>query len=126
MTVHPHTRGEHTVGSVEARRRSVHPHTRGEHAWPTEGIYRRCGPSPHAWGTLRQPAMDQRGQRSIPTRVGNTPPTCPPRTPPPVHPHTRGEHPKLTAASFRTDGPSPHEWGTRRHPRLGRVILRSI
>ncbi len=52
--------------------RTVHPHTRGEHSVTTHRKLRFPGPSPHPWGTLHHP-RDLGGRlRSIPTPVGNT------------------------------------------------------
>ncbi len=93
----------------------------------------QSGPSPHPWGT--QSARDGGHDlgRSIPTPVGNTAAPRRWRCPPPVHPHTRGEHQRASRSpapeavhphtrgehvrrrggAAVAHGPSPHPWGTR-------------
>src|SRR6266540_4013397 len=70
----------------------VHPHARGEHAEVTRSHLAHSGPSPRAWGTRGRRHRAQPLDRSIPTRVGNTPRSPPARCTRPVHPHARGEH----------------------------------
>ena len=92
-TVHPHTRGEHTIWC-------------GERAWGT-------GSSPHAWGTLSLSHAVPPFARFIPTRVGNTRLPRRPRPGDAVHPHTRGEHALIVERLVVDAGSSPHAWGTR-------------
>jgi hypothetical protein len=96
IPVHPHARGEHTVGE----------RTR----WFTDGS------SPRAWGTHPRARRRPRRSRFIPTRVGNTNDRDLIAAPEAVHPHARGEHGEGTAAIRETIGSSPRAWGTlRRH-----------
>jgi len=103
------------------RSRPVHPHTRGEHVGGAVESEYPAGSSPHTWGTrlLLEPLLV--GERFIPTHVGNTM-TQPRRAyPPPVHPHTRGEHATTIDDFIYEDGSSPHTWGTpRKQSRGGR------
>jgi len=139
LTVHPHTRGEHT------RRRWREGSGAGSspHAWGTldstshEAVLRRfiptrvgntlsqvtaaeppIGSSPHAWGTLKDPPRNVAILRFIPTRVGNT--ECREFSGGAfsVHPHTRGEHSSRHSGTEPAIGSSPHAWGT--HPPFGR------
>ena len=71
---------------------SVHPHACGEHALEllTPGRYR--GSSPRLWGTRWCTPRPPEARRFIPTPVGNTGVTGPPRPASAVHPHACGEH----------------------------------
>ena len=51
--------------------------------------------------------------RFIPTRVGNTIPSCASILSAAVHPHASGEHSPHLCASRHAIGSSPREWGTR-------------
>ena len=93
-------------------RSAVHPHVRGVHTNSARSTRMGPGPSPRAWGSLRQaPGTSSRG-RSIPTCVGFTHPDPTRRPRPSVHPHVRGVH--LLRRSFRPSayGPSPRAWGS--------------
>ena len=105
---------------------TVHPHTRGEHTDASNFAARSCGSSPHAWGTL--PGQVKRGgqDRFIPTRVGNTGPTAVCSMATPVHPHTRGEHAFARRIRPQKFGSSPHAWGTRTSGRYGSRPFRFI
>ena len=71
------------------------------------------GSSPRTWGTLRhRPARAQR-RRFIPTHVGNTSFYGDLTFASPVHPHARGEHPRISPAGWVSSGSSPRTWGTR-------------
>ena len=70
------------------------------------------GPSPRAWGTLLTFNGVLHHFRSIPTCVGNTSRSAPPRPCSSVHPHVRGEHRSLSPSTPDHDGPSPRAWGT--------------
>ncbi len=92
--------------------RTVHPHTRGEHQASVVLERIHGGSSPHSWGThhaLRHHAEDT---RFIPTLVGNTHEIEADDVGRPVHPHTRGEHLRLSLGHRSVRGSSPHSWGT--------------
>ena len=131
---HPHTRGEnidlsilvdnvngpspHAWGEPPLRQATGHafpdhPHTRGENARYSRRTGPSNGPSPHAWGEPTASPADRSATRTIPTRVGRTPPGAHRGHTDPDHPHTRGENSVATAGLPDTDGPSPHAWGER-------------
>src|SRR3989442_1009033 len=88
---------------------------RGEHG-SVRGTWKRIfGSSPHAWGTRPSLRARARGDRFIPTCVGNTSRWMWPVTMYAVHPHMRGEHPKFYHDAVSKIGSSPHAWGTRIH-----------
>ncbi len=71
------------------------------------------GSSPRAWGTRPRHSYCQRGNRFIPTCVGNTwarPAVWPASS---VHPHVRGEHDIARVLVPVVPGSSPRAWGTR-------------
>ncbi len=91
--VHPHARGEHTAETTAARRKigssprtwgtrtrccrvgypaPVHPHARGEHCSTVHPNAMSRGSSPRTWGTPDAGSRSDRGERFIPTHVGNT------------------------------------------------------
>ena len=74
---------------------TVHPHTRGEHSSWNAASSIVTGSSPHAWGTQLGLPGRALEARFIPTRVGNTTASAAWMCPQPVHPHTRGEHDQL-------------------------------
>jgi len=51
---------------------TVHPHTRGEHTITLTAGTGVTGSSPHTWGTRGDLALDRVISRFIPTHVGNT------------------------------------------------------
>src|SRR5690606_5968722 len=111
---------------------TVHPHVRGAHFDSASDVQRYIGPSPRAWGSLRQRVRCAALHRSIPTCVGLTVvrsrrrfsarsiPTCVGLTfergdggsPETVHPHVRGAHLINYLAHTGADGPSPRAWGS--------------
>ena len=117
---------------------SVHPHARGEHCGGARLRPDFCGSSPRPWGTRRPhfsiPLMSgssprpwgtpsnfghaSPSRRFIPTPVGNTVNADLILSPPPVHPHARGEHATKGALASGTSGSSPRPWGT--HKRITR------
>ena len=90
---------------------TVHPHERGEYVMYDDLNRRDDGSSPRAWGIHRSARHSCRGQRFIPTGVGNTQriicPTC--RTT--VHPHGRGEYCQSARSRQGCYGSSPRAWG---------------
>src|SRR4051812_44119255 len=74
---------------------------------------RKCGSSPHAWGTPGKLSHDQAVWRFIPTCVGNTSGSGNGTARTAVHPHMRGEHSSGPPLVFLVCGSSPHAWGTR-------------
>ncbi len=93
---------------------AVHPHARGEHPVPAAASGATGGSSPRPWGTHGQHCRQWRGHRFIPTPVGNTRCTSASRPPRAVHPHARGEHTTVQAATRTYIGSSPRPWGTLR------------
>ena len=91
---------------------TVHPHTRGEHDHVVGHHNRRVGSSPHTRGTHVHPGKSAMPLRFIPTHAGNTLNGPAFARKPPVHPHTRGEHPLLTNGHWKQYGSSPHTRGT--------------
>ena len=64
--------------------------------------------------------------RSIPTRVGTTPPFTLSREADTVHPHACGDYAPGAAASGDRGGPSPRVWGLRRRTHGAPGVVRSI
>ena len=90
-TVHPHMRGEYSVGSV------------------VRILYR--GSPPHAWGILDILHCATTVDRFTPTCVGNTSPTTQTRAVTSVHPHMRGEYAARLRSRQPYFGSPPHAWG---------------
>ena len=61
--------------AADTTRSPVHPHARGEHFQTFGSSKRETGSSPRPWGTLPPIQPASRGDRVIPTSVGN-PPLC--------------------------------------------------
>ena len=74
----------------------VHPRSRGEHPGHADSLRRENGSSPLARGTPCIHASTSASFRFIPARAGNTASTPPRPGPRPVHPRSRGEHPRRT------------------------------
>ena len=73
----------------------------------------KSGSSPRPWGTRLGRGGGTGCGRFIPTPVGNTRSRCWITSPPPVHPHARGEH-RVGQIEFEEyTGSSPRPWGTR-------------
>ena len=72
-----------------------------------------AGSSPRAWGQPRRRDMQVPANRFIPTRVGTARTSPHPRTPPPVHPHARGDSVSACSRRVVSSGSSPRAWGQR-------------
>ena len=87
-----------------------------------------AGPSPRGWGERGVARIHQRGNRTIPTRVGRTRSKLRPHRPRKIadHPHAGGENKPSAASSRAPLGPSPRGWGEqtpcRQQPRAARTI----
>ena len=92
--------------------RSVHPHARGERSLRTITKFSETGSSPRTWGTLTDGDHGQRGNRFIPTHVGNARSGRISTELRPVHPHARGERAPGRGSGLRFTGSSPRTWGT--------------
>ncbi|BAS27306.1 hypothetical protein LIP_1457 [Limnochorda pilosa] len=100
---------------------SVHPHARGDHTVGHGGGSRVRGSPPRAWGSRDQVGRDHHSLRFTPTRVGITPPPPLFLAPPPVHPHARGDHRRrLQRLAFGVGSP-PRAWGS-----LSPILLSSF
>ena len=99
---------------------------RGEHLRSVGGKAASGGSSPRAWGTLPIPPWQGRGQRIIPTCVGNTADQTVDIGGITDHPHVRGEHSVYESEGFLISGSSPRAWGTQQSrvalPELTRII----
>ncbi len=95
---------------------SVHPHSRGEHNITKEEFGADLGSSPLARGTHHAIGGLSRGCRFIPTRAGNTLCLFGVHRFPPVHPHSRGEHPSFQLRRHGKFGSSPLARGTQPRP----------
>ncbi len=103
-----------TQGIHQADRKvTVHPHTRGEHSRRKTSMVMMFGSSPHTWGTHELKCSMMPARRFIPTHVGNTDGRMNSNQPRSVHPHTRGEHGSTVHYALSARGSSPHTWGTR-------------
>ena len=80
-------------------------------------LFRICGRgffawrAPRMWGILTECCAEAARLRFIPTRVGNTAHTAPPRLCRAVHPHACGEYSARPAAMDSGIGSSPRVWG---------------
>ena len=88
-----------------------HPHAGGEHLWSVRKLAFVYGPSPRGWGAPPHIPLSRRRFRTIPTRVGSTPPRAPRLADTADHPHAGGEHPVRRADEIKGAGPSPRGWG---------------
>ena len=91
-TVHPHGRGEQTLGTAQGRA--------------------RFGSSPRTWGTESRWCCCLNRPRFIPTDVGNSFRLAQFVGLQPVHPHGRGEQLVRAALGVFFSGSSPRTWGT--------------
>src|SRR5699024_738263 len=85
-----------------------------------------AGPSPRAWGLLREHHHRHAQFRSIPTCVGPAIPKTLLASTDPVHPHVRGACWGGTGAGICGSGPSPRAWGLRRPLAAATSWFRSI
>ena len=99
------------------RRPAVHPHACGEHESLEPPVNTVTGSSPRMWGTRRWSRSPRRGDRFIPTHVGNTSLRRRLYQPHAVHPHACGEHSASSCSALWYSGSSPRMWGTRWEPR---------
>ena len=88
-----------------------HPHAGGEHRRKFAHNWRGGGPSPRGWGARRRRRIGGHRSRTIPTRVGSTPPVWRASRLLADHPHAGGEHMRSTSALISENGPSPRGWG---------------
>ncbi len=111
---HPHAGGENFGGDHRAPPR-VGPSPRGWGERAGIGQSVRGGPSPRGWGELGQVGRSDGSFRTIPTRVGRTPP--PPRTHQSCsdHPHAGGEN--ATPRTHQSCSDHPHAGGENTHAR---------
>ena len=103
--------GNTQANSFHSTLTTVHPHMRGEYRMTLNEIPVAVGSSPHAWGIRKSPWPESRPPRFIPTCVGNTPPDPPDQFFLSVHPHMRGEYPRVSTWPADSGGSSPHAWG---------------
>ncbi len=92
---------------------TVHPHACGEYRNSGTSHLPAHGPSPRVWGIQFVKAEMFLGQRSIPTRVGNTPARNENDQWMTVHPHACGEYFSAPPIPPPSPGPSPRVWGIR-------------
>jgi hypothetical protein len=71
----------------------------------------QAGPSPRGWGEPEEIQVVALGDRTIPTRVGRTPPGERHHPAETDHPHAGGENYASAAMSDVVIGPSPRGWG---------------
>ncbi len=105
---------------------AVHPHARGEHTLGEQTAGQKLGSSPRTWGTLRFAIPHIIKARFIPTHVGNTASGRRDRRRAPVHPHARGEHEDRRQDATLGVGSSPRTWGTRDEERADERRTRFI
>ena len=91
--------------------RPVHPHACGEYGVLSGATMPVDGSSPRVWGIQVNEMRAREEWRFIPTRVGNTPASCPRRPASSVHPHACGEYQILRQRVDDLGGSSPRVWG---------------
>jgi len=84
--------GNTPSGRIRTPGITVHPHACGEHVALCCGPASSLGSSPRMWGTQQGWRKRERGQRFIPTHVGNTAISLCWSIVSAVHPHACGEH----------------------------------
>ena len=92
--------------------RTVHPHVHGERYPAASSGIRWHGSSPRTWGTHGSCRLCDRGDRFIPTYMGNASMSPMTSSPGSVHPHVHGERVFATAPGYSQIGSSPRTWGT--------------
>ena len=111
-SVHPHTRGD--IAAPDFRDDMLHwftPTRVGDICCCLAASIRLPGSPPHAWGHLRCSGRHADFVRFTPTRVGTSWIRGVTRLPIPVHPHTRGDIPRLPSEIATSTGSPPHAWG---------------
>src|ERR1035438_9240342 len=84
------------------------------------------GPSPRGWGILHPRAHPDRGERTIPTRVGNTRAQRDAEGEKSDHPHAGGEYHLFFPPCRWLSGPSPRGWGIQERRETQRGKSRTI
>ena len=107
------------AGNTPARakaggRLTVHPRSRGEHTLQGALAGTQSGSSPLARGTPLLPESHHTPSRFIPARAGNTTRRSGARGRTPVHPRSRGEHLASVVEGINAIGSSPLARGTPR------------
>ena len=106
------TRVGRTAGqATRARGGADHPHAGGENDAQRRCAGLRSGPSPRGWGERLVDGRLGRVVRTIPTRVGRTPPRGDCAGGRTDHPHAGGENAVTLLSVFAPPGPSPRGWG---------------
>ena len=105
---------------------TVHPHGRGEHSLGRCNEVITPGSSPRSWGTPFLRLITDLPPRFIPTVVGNTCVLHFALIMDTVHPHGRGEHCLRLICHFICPGSSPRSWGTRGCARYNNAVRRFI
>ena len=102
-----------TTISAWTRKRtmSVHPHTRGDHSRNMPIVGTDGGSPPHTWGPLLAAFIFTGAVRFTPTHVGTTSHSKVGCFYTPVHPHTRGDHAGGSGVVIVRYGSPPHTWG---------------
>ena len=107
----PSRLGRGTRPRTRSRPSPVHPQSPGERSGSGPVVRATCGASPVAWGEAHQRALDARGLRCIPSRLGRgsgSAGSCPT---PSVHPQSPGERRRAWRSMRRASGASPVAWG---------------
>ncbi len=104
--------GNTREGAGRRRYAAVHPHACGEHKLMQVCNSAPFGSSPRMWGTQVHAQRQGRGERFIPTHVGNTHGRKLFVEYEAVHPHACGEHSQPCRMNRWPTGSSPRMWGT--------------
>ncbi len=111
---------------AESRNSADHPHAGGEDDGVGLGRQRRDGPSPRGWGERGENVANEPLPRTIPTRVGRTPPVWSNCRRQSDHPHAGGENAQVVEPFRGHSGPSPRGWGEQPILLLINVFQRTI
>ena len=103
--------GNTTCSTAGAGQPRVHPHACGEYAAPATETPTANGPFPRVWGIRPEHPGKPIGNRSIPTRVGNTFSSVRVACATSDHPHACGEYYTMVMQELPAVGPSPRVWG---------------
>ena len=90
---------------------SVHPHARGEYSMGIGEIIQGNGSPPRSWGIRHIPGNRFYARRFTPTLVGNTNGCQTRHIVPTVHPHARGEYLCTLHLCIKCIGSPPRSWG---------------